>query len=313
MNKQLKIKADHDGTFSPFDIGKNYLSHMFPLVYEYLALEDGSYQRLFVQAVSKLREKPSIPNQMLGKILKENGELSYYNPEIHYGVELGLISLMECKLAEDYSLLDKLNEEIPSVPEDVLKQYAMEILTNPPENVRSVHICSAGVEDCVRKPYEKIESEIYLEVKGTRIEKDEKTGTYVIHPMGRHNKKYEVRRVLNEDHGKGNSILLLSFGDSVGDSEMLIETYNQRGIPVSVGKKAEEYATLVVSNEDNFFTAYKVALALSAIVNSRNNPERAYREALIEAEIEDAPSYIHLGKLKSRKIDEEIYRLVKKY
>ncbi len=312
MNKQLKIKADHDGTFSPFDIGKNYLPHIFPLVYAYLGLEDDSYQRLFVQAVSELRETPSIPNQMLGKVLKENGDLSYYNPEIHYGVELGLMSLMECKLAEDYSLLDKLNEEIPSVPEDVLKQYAMKMLTNPPENLESVHICSAGVEDCVRKPYEKIESEIYLEVKGTRIEKDEKTGTYVIHPMGRHNKKYEVRRVLNGGDGKGNFILL-SFGDSAGDSEMLIETYNQRGIPVSVGKKAEEYATLVVSNEDNFLTAYKVALALSAIVNSRNNPERAYREALIEAEIEDTPSYIHLGKLKPRKIDEEIYRLVKKH
>ncbi len=314
MDKSMKIITDHDGTFSPCDIGRDFLADEFSEVYEFLGIDGESPSQQFVNAVSKIREQPEIINKTLGKVIAENGRCRNYNPHTDHGVELALMTLLEHELgggSDDLS--ERFKEKVPG-PDTTLRRYGRELICNAPFRL-NLYVCSAGIKDCVRKPYEELKlrrnpGDIYLEVVGTEILRKENESRWVVKPVGRYQKAYELVRILN-DNGDGIPRPFVACGDTSGDSEMMREAYRMGGIPISVGEKAKDYATIVVDDGDGFYGGSHVVIAAYAVTNNGANPRSVYREITSEMEIDGKRPKVRYGNLRPRKIDKEIISLIK--
>jgi hypothetical protein len=94
---------------------------------------------------------------------------------------------------------------------------------------------------------------------------------------------------------------------------MMIRTYYQGGIPVSSGKGAQKYATLVVENPNGSFAGeLEILLAAESILKG-DEPKRMFYDLCEEYDIDGHDVKIIPGKLIPRKIDKEIMDLVNSY
>ncbi len=314
MNKSMKIITDHDGTFSDHDIGRDFLAREFSRVYEFLGIDGESPPQQFVNAVVKIREQPEIINKTLGRVIAENGRCRNYNPRTDHGVELALMTVLEYELSGGSDdLSERFKEKVPG-PDTTLRRYARELICNAPFSF-DLHVCSAGIEDCVRKPYEELKlrrnpENIYLEVVGTEILRKEGESRWVVKPVGKYHKAYELARILNGNGGDGIPRPFVACGDTSGDSGMMMEAYGRGGVPISIGEKAKDYATIVVDDGDGFYSGSHVVIAAYAVANDSSDSRSLYRDIISEMGLDGKKPKVRYGNLRPRKIDKEIISLI---
>ncbi len=237
MSSDILIALDHDGTLSPYDIGKKYLSEFFPNVYKVFD-SHGSNEEKFSNVVAKIRSGAC--NKFI-----ENELGVQYEPERDHGIELALMVLLESK----YDGLTR--ERIDKIVSDVarrnhiLKGYVPKFLNN---DGYATWISTAGIEEFLKSVYGiyGINDENNFHVVGTRLDYNDGKPCGIDRKNGRHQKLDNLKKDFGID---GNNVGIIAVGDSSGDSRLLGYA-SKMGFAISSGERASKWSNVVVNDGD---------------------------------------------------------------
>ncbi len=236
MSSNVVIALDHDGTLSPYDIGKRYLSKYFSNVYKRFG-STGSNEEKFSDAVEKLRS--GAYNEFIQEELGVQ-----YDPERDHGIELALMILLESKYdGLTKSAIDEIVSDVAR-KNHILKTYAPRFLKH---DGYTTWVSTAGIDEFLKKVYDiyEINNDNDFYVVGTRLKYNNGKPSEI----SRKNGRYQKPENLKKDLGMKKRTKIIAVGDGSGDSNLL-EYASKRGFSISSGERAAKWSNVVVNDED---------------------------------------------------------------
>ncbi len=206
----VRIVSDWDGTMSPYDIGKHFLSGI-------IFYNDPANK--FWETVKRIR----------------SGKLDVgvpYNPRTDHGIELAMMAIY---YGLDKNLIKKTTEEVAR-ENHILKPCARKLVENT-----NVIISTAGIYGVLRTILG-----IYginTPIIGTTLKYDDNgVATSIEQKNGLSGKVENLEKCVNGE-------AIIGIGDSRGDSELL-KYASRNGVSISSGAGASEWANIIAHGDD---------------------------------------------------------------